>query len=544
MKINKDKLIQICASPITNFQCEKMYSELNSEGIQKFLIYNNSNVKGPQQISFRLKESNYIILDSNKKEITSDVICEPIPHDAKLCQVYFNFDFNGNLEDTFFVQEVKTFRELPSQSLILKSNILYEDEIIQIASHFDKNASSLDITIKADKARNVIQQKYDVQLKHAYYHSYNGDDCNIRPDGSNSDGAYIFSPQEEQPNIGSVFHDVSKTFKGANIFQLSLKNDNSWMHIRYNPVMKYTLEVESVWDRMFQGNEGRNLLLHMKSDINNLVKLGDNLLPEFWTDANGMKMMRRHKDYRTGWDYNVTERVGANFFPVNYAISVREVKDSVYDANDYKKQDNNDRMITIMNDRSQSGGVMEAGSAMLIQNRFSHNDDARGVGEPIYEQNSLPYEYRIKNWVAFSNYYDHSSINSHIHEVPTIISVDAQIDDNVKAFKKSLINEIITVSECIVLDFHILDSTTVLVQAFNRDDPYFTSSNNKCSIKFSNMTKHNYSLSEMLLTGTSKKTDIQNLIGKTLNQQLRKLTGVLEYILGMQEFKLFEVKLN
>ena len=41
-------------------------------------------------------------------------------------------------------------------------------------------------------------------------------------------------------------------------------------------------------------------------------------------------MMRRLKDFRHSWDYNVTEKVSANFYPVNYANSISEKQVKFY----------------------------------------------------------------------------------------------------------------------------------------------------------------------------------------------------------------------
>ena len=175
----------------------------------------------------------------------------------------------------------------------------------------------------------------------------------------------------------------------------------------------------------------------MKSNLNNNIQVNDTFLtPEFWTDANGIKLMRRYKDYRTGWKYTETEKVASNFYPINYAISIREKSSKVYTENDYALNTGDDKMITMFNDRSQSGGAMEKGSLMLILNRFSKKDDQRGVDQPIYEENSLPYSYRIQNWFSVSNYYNKSQISEHIHQRPTIVSIEDRNKTDYKNFSK------------------------------------------------------------------------------------------------------------
>lgn len=47
--------------------------------------------------------------------------------------------------------------------------------------------------------------------------------------------------------------------------------------------------------------------------------------------------------------------------------------------------------MTVMNDRSQGGSVIETGRVELMQNRRLYFDDARGVGEPLNETDSNGY---------------------------------------------------------------------------------------------------------------------------------------------------------
>ena len=44
--------------------------------------------------------------------------------------------------------------------------------------------------------------------------------------------------------------------------------------------------------------------------------------------------------------------------------------------------------MTVMNERSQGGSVIEQGRIELMQNRRLYHDDHRGVGEPLNETDS------------------------------------------------------------------------------------------------------------------------------------------------------------
>ena len=76
----------------------------------------------------------------------------------------------------------------------------------------------------------------------------------------------------------------------------------------------------------------------------------------FWTDSNGLEMQKRVLNYRPTWDiqanYNDSnENVTANYYPINSAISMKDVT-----------QLPQGRVFTVMNDRPQSGSALGPGS--------------------------------------------------------------------------------------------------------------------------------------------------------------------------------------
>mmetsp|Transcript_30441 Transcript_30441/g.29827 ORF Transcript_30441/g.29827 Transcript_30441/m.29827 type:complete len:161 (+) Transcript_30441:122-604(+) len=94
----------------------------------------------------------------------------------------------------------------------------------------------------------------------------------------------------------------------------------------------------------------------------------------FYTDSNGLEMQKRELDYRPTWDYSSNQKVSGNYYPVNSAIAIRD--------------ENTNAQMTVMNDRSQGGTVMETGRIELMQNRRVYYDDYRGVGEALNERDS------------------------------------------------------------------------------------------------------------------------------------------------------------
>jgi hypothetical protein len=67
--------------------------------------------------------------------------------------------------------------------------------------------------------------------------------------------------------------------------------------------------------------------------------------------------------------------VTANYYPVNTAISMRDEKQ--------------EKVFTVMNDRAQAGSALQEGSIQLMQQRRHYmNDDKRGMGEALNEKDS------------------------------------------------------------------------------------------------------------------------------------------------------------
>merc|ERR1711893_173120 len=75
----------------------------------------------------------------------------------------------------------------------------------------------------------------------------------------------------------------------------------------------------------------------------------------FYTDSNGLEMQKRILNYRPDWTLKTDEFASSNYYPVNSAIAIRSPSTN--------------KQLTIMNDRSQGGSVLENGSIEIMQNR-------------------------------------------------------------------------------------------------------------------------------------------------------------------------------
>jgi len=91
----------------------------------------------------------------------------------------------------------------------------------------------------------------------------------------------------------------------------------------------------------------------------------------FYTDSNGLEMQRRVKDARPDFTLDTKMKVNDNYYPINSAIAMRDTTKNV--------------QVTVMNQHSQGGGVIQNGSIELMQNRRLLADDNKGVDEALNE---------------------------------------------------------------------------------------------------------------------------------------------------------------
>ena len=566
-----DKLIRYpidevtnCITAVSNRKCHDLVIKLDENCTVVLLFANNRNGKFP--VSFRTKERNLNIYDDSIELIENDIICEE-NNQTQDCEVHFELDFSSRYIFNVVILEksVKPRNIMPSQ-LIEKTLYLIRDNDF-IVTHED---GILHIYLPE------FNQVYNISLTHStYVGKEEGQPSLTRPSDANPDGAYVFAPLSVYPDKDKLDLNKSLFWNGTTIKQLSLSFQNSTMLLRFFRSMNYTIEIESIFFPMNITNsslvpQGLNKVLHLQSNVDNSVvvknislsnaqpirgKFNTNIVsisqPEFWTDSNGMKMMRRYKDFRSGWEYYVTDPVSANFYPINYAISIREKGKFDYNENDYFGVREDDSMITIFTERSQSGGVMKQGEIMLLMNRFSKSDDWKGLNENLYEKISLNSLFRMKNWISFSSHFNKRQVYDYIHNRPTIFSFSL-----LNEFKntsllgefvseqfsiESYLNNIIISDPCIVLNYHILSKSEVFVQAYNFNDPYFTSER-ACMIHFKPILLINYTFEEVCVSGTHKINQFHEL--RKLKRSNRKYLIKGDFSLNPQDIKLFLLRFN
>ena len=91
----------------------------------------------------------------------------------------------------------------------------------------------------------------------------------------------------------------------------------------------------------------------------------------FYTDSNGLEMQKRVKNFRPDFTLDTKMKVNDNYYPINSAVAMKDLAKNI--------------QVTVMNQHSQGGGSIDAGSIELMQNRRLLHDDNKGVTDPLNE---------------------------------------------------------------------------------------------------------------------------------------------------------------
>jgi hypothetical protein len=124
------------------------------------------------------------------------------------------------------------------------------------------------------------------------------------------------------------------------------------VHVSIDPeldVLKFEVDLGSLPNAAYDGHEVV-VNFHVDNFFNNQT---------FYTDSNGLDMQKRILNFRPTWDIqqdyndrNTNENITANYYPVNSAISMKDI--------------NSGRVFTVMNDRSQGGSALSDGNIELM----------------------------------------------------------------------------------------------------------------------------------------------------------------------------------
>ncbi|XP_043940666.1 lysosomal alpha-mannosidase [Protopterus annectens] len=180
-------------------------------------------------------------------------------------------------------------------------------------------------------------------------------------ESSQVSGAYIFRPDSNKPFPVS---SSLETYTVQNdLVQEVYQNFSSWCSqvVRLYKGQRFVELEWTVGPIPIEDNWGKEIISRFDTPLKTSGI--------FYTDSNGREILQRRRDYRPTWKLEQTEPVAGNYYPVNSRIFIKD----------------NNVQLTVLTDRSQGGSSITDGSLELMVHRRLLHDDARGVGEPLFE---------------------------------------------------------------------------------------------------------------------------------------------------------------
>ena len=402
------------------------------------------------------------------------------------CFLNFFHDFKG---ETSFIT-------------LLKTSKIFKDKYIKFSER-DREIKEL---IKADiniqkltfSPKNLLfnleyfnEERQINKINFTYY-----DGIYYSNAGQCVDGAYIFSPYNKYPEKIKVNYSESFYFKGNLGITFVTRNSMSSFTIFtifYNP---FFIKVEHIFDSLKKSylltRFSHSYSFVFKTNINNLDP--DNK-PIFYTDSNGLEMMRRVIDK---FEYKETgmPKTGGNFYPVTSFISIKD-----------ENSNENKNKVTIFNDRAQGGTGYIPGSIILILQKMSYTNDNRGLLEGIYENESMSNNFKTTHFIIFGtnimknigneenkymiqktnlinfiyNYFNTATILFKVKKTEKNLNKKLVKENNLI---NDLINKYLIVSPDIRANYELISSNLIIGEFFRYNINYFDKDINKNNDEF------------------------------------------------------------
>ena len=315
--------------------------------------------------------------------------------------------------------------------------------------------------------------------------------------GACTDGAYIFSPYNKYPDEIEIDYNNSFYYKGnlgITFVTRNIMTSFTLFTIFYDP---FFIKVEHLFDSLdtsyFLKRFSFGYSFVLKTNINNLDK---DQKPIFYTDANGLEMMKRTID-KFEFKETAIPWAGGNFYPVTSFISIQDENNN---------ENKNKNKITIFNDRPQSGTGYQPGSIILILQRMSYGNDNKGLTESMYETESMnTNNFKTTHLIVFgininkNEYKEHSkymiqktNLLNFIYNYMNTATLLFQIFDNNSTFielkdkftrdnelKNKMINEYLKISPDIRANYELINNNLIIGEYFRYNNYFFNIDNNE-----------------------------------------------------------------
>jgi alpha-mannosidase len=463
----------ICSEAVANKDCiNKIFGKEQIEaGVILVLI--NPGLEGDIPFKVRVDPVGSIRLTdiSDSTDMNIDFICDGkyLPS-STYCTINTLLQFSSNEVFKIIALKAEDGFNKPIDPLSLPGKIILIDRS--------------DYKLEYDSSSGEIRQtegnvETTFKINHAYftYNSYND------PKGKNRSGAYLMATDSNTP-ISYSLSSYSNYFKGKDVTQINLVFDHSIIKLRiYNRNQyKYIIDTESI---IFSGRPSGvgEFILAINSNINNVNSSSNTV---FYTDTNGLKIIKRTRDTREFYPFTVDDPTASNFYPVNSVISVKD----------------DTRVLNVFNDRSQAGTSIRPGEIYLVLNRWSDKDDRKGLSRGINEQPSTNNDFHINHWIALGkkakvellttkplyaiyNPSDKVSLSRMKNKfISQYLYNRSYIPPEYTNFRVKYIYSMLFESDsCIETNYYFITEHQVILQFLNKRDRYLNDGDDMCTVR-------------------------------------------------------------
>jgi hypothetical protein len=527
-KENLNEKIEVCLDSISELKCvDRIFNEEELEkGILISVLNPGNNDTYPKSLKIKVnkKSKKYLLINEIKKDENSlltnsssssssssnfnlnsnNYIEYDLFYENEMGNhvIYFLIDFSDKISfKNFFLKLHDTSIKNPNQKIIDNKN--FEDFEIKNEKISDYN-SEKPYMVNIINGRNIsfyvargvlkVNQKvyendseiYSIEIAHGYY--------DYETNGNNRQGAYLMATNTDDPNLYKLKTKKSFISKGNIVIKINIKFEYSSLIIKIYPNLKekdYTLDVQSILHK-YEPEGQKEFMLIIKSNINNLNKnqknndKGNNNIDstgetEFFTDTNGMRIIKRIKNFRDNFDLGIEsedDKISGNFYPINSVFYIKDNK--IHNKNLY-----------IFNDRPQAATSLKKGEILFDISRWGNRDDRKGLADGLYEYQSSRNHFSINHVIAFSKFFDYNNIYNFIHNKPLSViykdfviknkdSSNSKLNESQILAEEYLkraeydINILFNISDenCFTVNYYMINEKKFLFQFFNKSDPY------------------------------------------------------------------------
>lgn len=380
------------------------------------------------------KNLTFDIIDVFSKKIDYDMYCVS----KYKCYIYLLYQINKFY--SFLSFKITNIKEVTS---IYKfednlEHLVNENKIMELTDNIIYQPKDNQFTFKLNSKNN-----YTISLSHSKYIG-------------TRDGAYLFDSNSDKPEKYSINLTQSFFYKGIISGAVVLRFEVSTLLVVafYQPTFATTV---SVLDKV---------QTPYSKSINILLQLDTNIKHDgfFYTDSSGMKMVKRKLLPKT--------KTGEAFYPINYAISL-------------KSNEEDDRMVSLFNDRPEGATSQNEGSFYLMLNRWSTRDDNKGVGEKLFEPQSSGDTFEVKSAIMMKT--DNNIQNDIIRNIvdnyfSNCLMLFKGITDMTKYYRYSQLYDIFIFPKNIKMEIIYVSFQRALIQFFNGYDEFFGHSENEVDV--------------------------------------------------------------